>query len=60
MKLVQKNYKRKFKVNKIEILYVVSLSNTINAFLIPHIKMLVDKGYQVDIACILEQEINPT
>lgn len=33
-----------------KILYVSTVSSTMNAFLIPHIKMLVDKSYQVDVA----------
>lgn len=37
-----------------KILYIVTVSNTVNAFLLPHIKMLVDKGHQVDIACNLK------
>lgn len=40
------------------ILYVTALSETINAFLIPHIKMLVDCGNSVDIACNNTQELN--
>lgn len=32
------------------ILYVTTISSTINAFLKPHIQMLVSKGYEVDIA----------
>lgn len=42
-----------------KILYVSTISNTVNAFLIPHIEMLVKKGYQVDIACKVTQDINP-
>jgi glycosyltransferase EpsD len=42
-----------------KILYVTTISNTINAFLIPHIRLLVEKGHQVDIACNLVQEIEP-
>ena len=41
-----------------KILYVTTLSSTINAFLIPHINMLRKKGYQVDCACSINQEIN--
>ncbi|WP_066258420.1 glycosyltransferase family 4 protein [Neobacillus drentensis] len=33
-----------------KILYVTTVSNTINAFLIPHIKMLVEQGNSVDVA----------
>lgn len=38
-----------------KILYVTTISDTVNAFLIPHIKMLVDKGHQVDVAFRTEQ-----
>lgn len=34
-----------------KILYVTTISETINAFLIPHIKMLYEEGNVVDIAC---------
>lgn len=34
-----------------KILYVSTLSLTINSFLIPHIKMLVENGHFVDVAC---------
>lgn len=40
-----------------KILYVATVSGTINAFLIPHIKMLVDHGHKVDIACNIQQEL---
>lgn len=40
-----------------KILYVATVSNTINAFLIPHIKFLIEKGHQVDIACSINQEL---
>lgn len=40
------------------ILYVSTISNTINAFLIPHIKMLVDQGHHVDVACNVQREID--
>lgn len=33
------------------ILYVATVSSTIEAFLIPHIELLVNAGHQVDIAC---------
>jgi glycosyltransferase EpsD len=43
-----------------KILYVATVSNTINAFLVPHIKkLLIEKGNQVDIACNIVQGINP-
>ena len=41
-----------------KILYVSTISNTINAFMIPHIELLLDQGYKVDIACNVEKEIN--
>lgn len=41
------------------ILYVTTISNTVNAFLIPHIEMLINEGHQVDVAFNLEQEVNP-
>ena len=40
-----------------KILYVTTISNTVNAFLIPHIKMLIDEGHQVDLAFNIEQEV---
>lgn len=40
-----------------KILYVTTISNTVNAFLIPHIKMLVDEGHQVDVAFNIEQKV---
>ena len=42
-----------------KILYVTTISNTVNAFLIPHIKMLIDEGHQVDVAFNVEQEVKP-
>ncbi|MEK0398731.1 glycosyltransferase family 4 protein [Tetragenococcus halophilus] len=39
-----------------KILYVTTISNTVSAFLIPHIKMLIEDGNQVDVACSIEQE----
>ncbi|WBW98947.1 glycosyltransferase family 4 protein [Oceanirhabdus sp. W0125-5] len=41
-----------------KILYVTTVSRTINAFLIPHIKMLIDKGNIVDVACNIDKPIN--
>lgn len=41
-----------------KILYVTTISNTVNAFLIPHIKMLIDEGHRVDVAFNIEQEVN--
>ena len=42
-----------------KILYVTTISNTVNAFLIPHIKMLIDKGHQVDVAFNIQQKVKP-
>lgn len=41
-----------------KILYVTTIGKTINAFLIPHINYLIDKGYKVDVACYLNEEID--
>ena len=41
-----------------KILFVTTISNTVNAFLIPHIKMLIELGHQVDVAFNVEQEVN--
>jgi glycosyltransferase involved in cell wall biosynthesis len=38
-----------------KILYVTTVSNTINAFLVPHIKFLLNKGHSVEIACHISQ-----
>ncbi|SHH68199.1 glycosyltransferase family 4 protein [Clostridium grantii] len=38
-----------------KILYVTTVSRTINAFLVPHIEMLLDNGYQVDCACNIDK-----
>lgn len=40
-----------------KILYVTTISNTVNAFLIPHIKMLIEAGHQVDVAFKIEQDV---
>lgn len=42
-----------------KVLFVTTISNTVNAFLIPHIKVLVEAGHKVDIACKIEEEISP-
>lgn len=42
-----------------KILYVSTISDTMNTFLIPHIKMLVDKGNRVDVAFNIKGEVNP-
>lgn len=41
-----------------KILYVTTVSSTINTFLIPHIKHLIDLGNEVQIASSLDQEIS--
>lgn len=41
-----------------KILYVSTISNTINAFLVPHIKYLISQGNQVDVAFNLVQEVD--
>lgn len=40
-----------------KILYITTISNTVNAFLIPHIRMLINEGHQVDVAFNIEQEV---
>ena len=42
----------------IKILYVTTVSNTINAFLVPHIKMLQAEGHEVDVACNIVQPLS--
>ena len=38
--------------------YVTTISNTVNAFLIPHIKLLlVEQGHKVDVAFNIQQEV---
>ncbi|RFA33377.1 glycosyltransferase family 1 protein [Virgibacillus dokdonensis] len=39
-----------------KILYVTTISNTVNAFLIPHIKLLIDEGHQVDVAFNIKRD----
>lgn len=41
-----------------KILFVATISNTINAFLIPHIKFLINQGHEVDVACNIVSEID--
>ncbi|NLK10965.1 MAG: glycosyltransferase family 4 protein [Staphylococcus equorum] len=40
-----------------KILYIATVSGTINTFLIPHIQMLTDLGHTVDIACKISRPI---
>ncbi len=42
-----------------KVLYVTTISNTVNAFLIPHIKFLIEQGHKVDVAFNVVQEIDP-
>ena len=42
-----------------KILYVTTNSNTVNAFLIPHIQFLVKQGNEVDVAFNIIQEVRP-
>lgn len=41
-----------------KILYITTVSSTINAFLIPHIKMLINNGYKVDCACFFDKPLD--
>ena len=41
-----------------KILYITTVSRTINAFLIPHIEALLDEGYEVDCACCIDKEVD--
>lgn len=50
------NSRKDFNMKKI--LYVTTVSSTINVFLIPHIKMLIDRGNHVHIACSIDQDIS--
>ncbi|MPQ42292.1 glycosyltransferase family 4 protein [Clostridium tarantellae] len=40
------------------VLYVTTVSRTINAFLVPHILALREKGFQVDCACSIDKELD--
>lgn len=42
-----------------KILYVTTIGTTINAFLVPHIEMLIKKGHKVDCACFVDKDIDP-
>lgn len=42
-----------------KILFVTTISDTVNAFLIPHIKWLIDHGNEVGVAFNTIQEVNP-
>ncbi len=41
-----------------KVLYITTVSRTINAFLVPHIQMLLDEGYHVDIATCIDKPID--
>lgn len=41
-----------------KVLYVTTVSRTINAFLIPHINMLLDNGYEIHCACSIEKPVD--
>ena len=43
-----------------KILYITTVSTTINAFLIPHIQMLINQGYIVDCACSIDKLLDKT
>ena len=42
-----------------KILYVTTISNTVNAFLIPHIKFLIQQGNEVGVAFNIVQDVHP-
>lgn len=41
-----------------KVLYITTVSRTINAFLVPHIEALLENGYQVDCACFIDKEVD--
>lgn len=41
-----------------KVLYVTTVSRTINAFLIPHINMLLDNGYEINCACSIDKPVD--
>lgn len=41
-----------------KVLYVTTVSRTINAFLVPHIEMLLANGYKVDCACSIDKSLD--
>lgn len=41
-----------------KILYVTTISNTVNSFLIPHIRMLIEQGHQVDLAFNIVEKVH--
>ncbi len=42
---------------KMKILHVTTISNAVNEFLLPHIRMLIDEGHQVDVAFNIVQKV---
>lgn len=40
-----------------KVLYITTVSRTVNAFLVPHIEMLLDEGYEVDVASCIDKPI---
>jgi glycosyltransferase EpsD len=42
-----------------KILFITTISDTVNAFLIPHIQMLINDGHQVDLAFDIHSEVDP-
>lgn len=41
-----------------KILYMTTISDTINSFLVPHIKMIKEEGHIVDCACCIERAVD--
>ena len=41
-----------------KVLYITTVSRTVNAFLVPHIQMLLDEGYKVDVASCIDKPID--
>lgn len=41
-----------------KVLYITTMSRTINAFLVPHIEMLLANGYKVDCACYVDKSLD--
>lgn len=41
-----------------KVLYITTVSRTVNAFLVPHIQMLLNEGYHVDIATAIDKPID--
>ncbi|MFW0893124.1 glycosyltransferase family 4 protein [Clostridium perfringens] len=41
-----------------KVLYITTVSRTINSFLVPHIEMLLENGYKVDCATCIDKNVN--